>query len=600
MARQVILDVRCAGNSLVPGTDFHSFTLSQSLFAPHALTLHVPFDHVEGPLTGFLSKSPDQLLGEVVEVEIEADEDFHFNHRQMLCFKGLVAGLSTGQDSDYSSSVWVQGYSPCFLLSDGRQKRTFVNKKLKDIFTEVLQPYPENVLARKIDPTHQALLPYVVQYEETNYAFLSRLAAEYGEWFYYDGTSLRLGAPANSEAHDFVADGQWNSFHFGLTLRPTHALLYEYDYLTHEPRTIDTSTQQVPGLQDHRYGKVVLKKSEALFQLERPLHASAEMPGATPAQLTDEAKTFKARRAADLVSVQGHSDQPALRLGEVLAIRGQGFGTRQQAEESFGTYRITDITHHVDARGNYRNTFTAIPHVVQVPPVNPHYLAPQGKPELAQVFDNKDPKKLGRVRVRYYWPFSKQQHYAETDWLRVLTPYSGDGKGQLFTPEVNSQVLIGYQNGLAEQPYVQGNSFHAKNKAKVEYMHNGEVKGIQTRGGNKITFHDKEGEEKILISNGKKNKRETAVEISFKGKGKIEIKTQGDITLRADNDVCIKADRNLTLEAKDTLTMKAKKVVAEAGGTLNAYSKGEVKVEGATVQIQGKSTDIKGLNINAS
>ena len=598
MARQVTLDVRCAGRLLAPGTDFHSLRLHQSLFAPHALTLHVSFDQVEGPLTGFLSQAPEQLLSQDMEVEIEADEAFHFNQAQTLRFKGLVAGLSTGQDSDYSSSVRVQGYSPCWLLSDGLQKRTFVNQTLTAIFQAVLQPYPVNLLARTLEPTHQAPLPYVAQYEETNYAFLSRLAAEYGEWFYYDGTTLRLGTPANSSPHDFVADGEWNGFHFGLALSPTRAVLYDYDYQTHQHRTGETSAQQVPGLQQHRYGKVVLAKAEALFQ--QPLHAAAEMPGATPAQLVEEAKAFKAHRAADLVQVQGYSDQPALRLGGGLMIRGQGFGTHQQGEESFGTYRIIDITHHVDARGSYGNTFTAIPHVVDMPPVNPHYQAPQGTPELAEVIDDKDPKGLGRLRVRYYWPVQNKR-MAETDWLRVLTPYSGDGKGQLFKPEVGSQVFVGYHQNLAEQPVILGNLFHAKNKANAKYTHKGgEMKGIQTRGGNKISFHDKKGEEKILISNGKENKKETALEITFKGDGRIELKTKGDISLAAGNNVSISAGKNMTLKAEDTLIMEAKKVVAAASSTVDIHSKSEVKVEGTTVQIQGKTTDIKGLNINAS
>jgi type VI secretion system secreted protein VgrG len=312
MARQVTLNVQCAGHSLAPGTDFHSFTLSQSLFAPHALTLHVPFDHVEGPLKGFLSKSP-KLLSQVVEVIIAADEAFHFNGHQKiktqeLCFKGLVAGLSAGQDSDYRSSVRVQGYSPCWMLSDGLQKRTFVDMSLEAIFNDVLGPYAENVLARSINPTYTAKVPYVVQYEETNYAFLSRLAAEYGEWFYYDGTTLRLGSPDNSPAHDLVADGEWNSFHFSLALRPTRAVLYDYDYQTHEPRTGNTSDQKVPGLQQHLYGKVVLEKAESLFQ--QPLHVSAGIPGATPFELVEEAKAFKAKRAADLVQVQGYTSQP--------------------------------------------------------------------------------------------------------------------------------------------------------------------------------------------------------------------------------------------------------------------------------------------------
>ena len=43
---------------------------------------------------------------------------------------------------------------------------------------------------------------------------------------------------------------------------------------------------------------------------------------------------------------------------------------------------------------------------------------------------------------------------AESGWLRVTSPYSGDGKGHLFTPEVGSQVLVSYEHGRPEFPMV--------------------------------------------------------------------------------------------------------------------------------------------------
>ena len=57
--------------------------------------------------------------------------------------------------------------------------------------------------------------------------------------------------------------------------------------------------------------------------------------------------------------------------------------------------------------------------------------------------------------MRSYWPVA-QPADAESAWLRVSTPYSGDGKGQMFTPEVSSQVLVGYEHGLAEFPVALG------------------------------------------------------------------------------------------------------------------------------------------------
>ena len=46
----------------------------------------------------------------------------------------------------------------------------------------------------------------------------------------------------------------------------------------------------------------------------------------------------------------------------------------------------------------------------------------------------------------------------------MSAPYAGDGKGQLFTPEVGSQVLVHYQQQRPEQPLVLGNLFHAQNR----------------------------------------------------------------------------------------------------------------------------------------
>jgi uncharacterized protein involved in type VI secretion and phage assembly len=63
------------------------------------------------------------------------------------------------------------------------------------------------------------------------------------------------------------------------------------------------------------------------------------------------------------------------------------------------------------------------------------------------------------VRVRFQWLVDKPAQ-AESGWLRVTTPYSGDGKGHMFTPEVGSQVLVNYEHSLPKFPVVVGNVFH--------------------------------------------------------------------------------------------------------------------------------------------
>lgn len=584
MARQITVTITCAGTELAAGIDFHHISLTQSLFEHHSLTLTVPFDSVEGPTIAFFSQAPQRLLGQAVTVEIQANEAFHFNvAAQRTVFKGIITELGTSKDSDYVGSIVIQAFSPCYLLGDGRQKRTFVKQTLRAIFQQVLGPYSANLLKYQLQPVHQAPVPYVAQYDETNYAFLSRLASEYGEWLYYDGQVLRLGMPPGSAEVGFVADGYYNRFHFGLSLRPTKATLYDYSYLRHEHLTADTTPQQVRGISQHPYGQLALAQSEQLFA--QPARISAETEVDNASQLQEEAQALKAHSVASLVTLQGSSDNPSLQLGGIISVSGEGLGSRHIATDSFGQYRLVELTHYVDAAGNYSNSFRAIPHLLDVPPPNPHAAPPIGTPELADVIDVADPERLSRIRVRYHWHVARPQD-AETGWLRVLTPYSGAGKGQLFNPEVGSQVVVGYESSLAEQPFVLGNLFHSNNPQKTKYSAaNNSLKGIQTAGGNKVVMQDKSGEQKVLISNS--NNKGTAVEVGFKGDGSITIKSNGPVTvlgstitleagekgeiklhaknvsIQAEEQVSVSAkNKNIALQAKEKVTLEAKELEA--------------------------------------
>lgn len=593
MSRQVTSSVQCAGAALAPSADIQQISLTQSLFTHHEFQVVVPFDRVEGSKVSFFSQAHKRLLGQPLTLAIEADS-FHFNQGQKLLFKGVITHLEAGKDNDFAGSVVARGFSPCYLLASGSKKRTFVAKTLDAIFNEVLQPYPANLLARKINPQHKAPLPYVVQYRETNFEFLSRLAAEYGEWFYYDGEALQLGTPASSEEIDFVADGDYNSFSFGMTLLPTKAKMYEYNYQKHQHFKSSTASQSLPSLQNHPYGGFALSQAEKLFSDEA--HTTSETLIEGNSQLDEEAKLLKANAAAGLVTLQGFSDNPNLHLGSVLNVSGEGIGTEHLTAESFGKYRILEITHFIDEVGNYSNQFSAVPHVLEVPPLNPHYDAPQGQPELAEVINDKDPEKLGRLKVRYHWPVDNPQQ-AETDWVRLLTPYSGNGKGQLFKPEVGSQVLVDYQNGLAEQPFVLGNMFHANNKQGAKYSPDSNLmKGLQTAGGNKFVMQDKQGEQSINISNS--NNKGTSLNINFNGDGSVSISTNGPINLTAGGDITLNAKKDITLTAGNNITITAKKNVVvtaqEEAVVLDAKMALDMVAEDLTADFRNN------LTINAS
>ena len=113
---------------------------------------------------------------------------------------------------------------------------------------------------------------------------------------------------------------------------------------------------------------MALEQSDKLFPY--PAHALAESPDPTAALLTAEAQRLKGHLAAGLVTVQGQSEAP-LTLGAVVSINGKGLGGDHSDADSFGTYRLTALTHFVNHGGTYRSAFTAIPHLLDMPPLAP-------------------------------------------------------------------------------------------------------------------------------------------------------------------------------------------------------------------------------------
>ena len=457
----------------------------------------------------------------------------------------MVTHIALSNTGDFAHSFVPSGYSPTFLLEDGTQSRTFVKKSLQAIFTQVLGDYPGNPLKKQLKAQHQDVLPYTVQYHETNFNFLSRLAAQQGEWLYYDGTTLQLGR-GTGKTTSFRSNSA-QVFTLSMHLQPGRTEGAHYNYRTHAP----LKTKAVAPTAGHPLGQFAVQKSDELFTQPHRLQAGTQVRD--QGQLQRALDGMAAKRAGNQVRLEGSGEAFDLAPGGVLDVQ-------DAAGAAYGKFRVLAVRHEVDGDGNYANHFEALPDAAPAPPANPLYAATDAQPQLAEVIDLADPRGLGRLRVRYHWPVARPAD-AESSWVRVSTPYSGDGKGQLFTPEVGSQVLVGYEQGLAGFPVVLGNLFHPSNKQKASYSTpDNHRKGLQTAGGNKVVMSDMGGAQTILISNS--NKKDTAILVSFKGDGSIDIKTNGPITISSGNSIAIEAKKDITMRAGDSISLEAKKNIS--------------------------------------
>lgn len=186
------------------------------------------------------------------------------------------------------------------------------------------------------------------------------------------------------------------------------------------------------------------------------------------------------------------------------------------------------------------------------------------------VTNNQDPDKLGRVKVRFPWLSEKD----ESNWARVLTPMAGKDRGLYVLPEVDDEVLVGFEHGQVEFPYVLGALWNGKDKAP-ETNDDGKnnKRTLKSRSGHTIRLDDTDGKEKIEI-------------LDAKGKQSIVLDTASNtITIKADKDVVIQAGGTLKLSGNGVEIKSTKGAKLEASSNVEVKSSAQVNVKGSLINL---------------
>ncbi|MGI4736993.1 MAG: type VI secretion system Vgr family protein [Janthinobacterium lividum] len=553
--------------------DFSSLTLSQFMFTHHVFALDFSFEAL-GKALGLKPdtvhlRAHEQLSGKALTISWTGNVPG--GPSDTFKFSGVITETSIHTASDLTNYYHISGHSPTYLLEDGVQNRSFIKQSVQDIVGKVLTPYSSNAFQRTLQARRADKLPYVVQYQESNYQFINRLAARQGEWLYYDGLTLRLGLRQGA-ATRFQSDSN-QTFALTTRLQPGKTEGAHYSYRTHEPLHA-TASNPAGG---HAFSQFALAQSDALFTQSHRLQGDTRLDDQT--QLKQALDMSAAKRAGTLVTLEGKGEAFGLIPGALLDVF-------DAAGSGYGQFRTLSVRHEVDGAGNYTNHFEALPAALDSPP--PAALGmPTALSELAEVIDLEDSRRLGRVRVRFQWSVARPAD-AESNWLRVSTPYSGDGKGQLFTPEKGSQVLVGYENGLPEFPVVLGNLFHPKNPQQAKYTNpSNHLKGLQTAGGNKFVLDDTKDKQTILLSNS--NNKGTAIEVAFQGDGSISIKSNGPISLTAGGNITLTATKDIILTAEN-VTINARQKLAKTAKVVEMTGTESVDITGKTTALNAGET----------
>jgi uncharacterized protein involved in type VI secretion and phage assembly len=196
---------------------------------------------------------------------------------------------------------------------------------------------------------------------------------------------------------------------------------------------------------------------------------------------------------------------------------------------------------------------------------------------IGVVTNNKDPEGLGRVKIQFPWLAED----SEGDWVRIVSFMAGKNRGGVFFPEVGDEVLVIFEQGDIDYPYVIGSLWNDKD-TPPETNQDGKnnIRKITSRSGHEIVFNDDDEQKKEKLEIHTKAGHKIILDDSA-GQEKIEITDK-----TGSNKIAIDSVQNsINVESAMQLKIKANIVEIEGTSSLTLKSSAIVTIQGMPVKI---------------
>ncbi|MEO8609187.1 MAG: VgrG-related protein [Chloroflexota bacterium] len=502
---------------------------------------------------------------DLVDVEAEV-ETF------ITVMKGEITALEPEFTEDMQLLLTVRGYDKGHRLNRGAKTRVFVNSKDSDIVTKIAS---EASLTPSVDATTE-VFEHLFQDDQTDFAFIHERAHRIGYEVFVDDGKLYFRKPKGIRGDLTLEWGQTlRSFRPRMTLakQVDKVTVKGWDPATKQAIVGSASSSSIsPQIGEGKWGG---SAAQSVFSASE--HVVVRRPVATQADATSVAQAILDDINAQFVQADGVAfGNPNLVAGKKVQINkvGTRFG---------GKYVVTSARHLYAASSGYDTYFS-------VEGARPNQMSDlmgeRGDTSLwggvvtALVTNNNDPKKMARVKIKFPWLDAT----VESNWARVAGIGAGSTAGLHWLPEVNDEVLVAFEMGDFNRPYVIGNLWNGTDKQPEEAaVKDGKVqiRTLQSREGHKIRLVDDSAGQMIEIIDCKTN---TSIKMDTTNK-KITIDSKGDIDLTAVGNIKIEATGNLDIKGANVSAKATSALQLEGTSSGSVKSSGILEVKGSMVNI---------------
>ncbi len=505
---------------------------------------------------------PKKMLGQPVSIKVNMPD------KTSRFFNGVVSHWRQGNRDPrftfYNAIVVPQ----IWILTQKSQSRIFQRLTVPQILKKVFAGF--NVKYEMIGNFNRR--EYCVQYQETDFAFASRLMEEEGIYYYFEHTSsdhkmilantpLSHRACPTQSSFPFEADltrkdGAISSiihWEMAYQLQTGKITIWDHNFeLPHrkleadEPSLYPVANNselevfQYPGAYAKRYTGIDRSGGDQSGELQHIFEDNQYQ-----AEIQMQAIDAKYKVA------QGSSNCCPLTVGHKFDI------FDHPAKGTDGQYMLTHLTHRAvqspsmtsgEAVDNpYSNEFNCIPLKSGSTPFRPLRKTPRSKmsgsqtavvvgPPGEEIFTDK----YGRIKVQFHWDRDGKYDVGSSCWMRVAQPWAGGNWGTVCIPRIGQEVVVEFLEGDPDRPLVVGSVYNPAQMPPYQLPANAHTMGFKsntTKGGG--------GYNEMVAVDGK------AGELI-----RIHAQKDMDTTVLNDDRQYVIVNRDIKVDGKHTETVK--------------------------------------------
>ncbi|MCK6587631.1 MAG: type VI secretion system tip protein VgrG [Polyangiaceae bacterium] len=539
--------------------------------------------------------------------------------------RGIVARLHTEGLTARGRQTLRIGIVPrLWLLKRRKTSRIFQDLPVAGVIAAVLGEASVPHALKLLDK--YPVRSYCVQYQETDFDFLTRLCAEEGIFYWFDHPPAAAG-PSEPEIVVFSDDARLypmmdgspslhyreasgsggmlgaedhvHHFEVRRALRPTSVLLGDYDF--RRPLAPLTSSADAPEIAADPDSSSPLGAGDLRIYDH---HGEYEEPDVAKASALSALEQQRSRARV------GRGESACRRLGVGRRFTLDDHGVHEWNIE----YVLTGVDHEgfapdaaKEGRPTYSNRFECVPSSVRFRPKRPRRRLRQVMetalvvgPDAHEVFTDQ----FGRIKVQFHWDLDGKRNERSSCWMRVSQAWAGSGWGFQFIPRVGMEVIVTFLGGDVDRPMVTGCVYNGQNPPPFSLPLNSTKSGIRTRtlpggsGNNELSFEDLAGSEEIYLhaqrnltevveadheSTVKRNRTDTVMGTSTSNiaQGRVD-HTGWDHKSRVlgSSEEFVGGDRSESVEGNRRLSVRGNDIVQVGGSSGLAVEGGRATVVG--------------------